>query len=558
MSHDQLPSKETKIQEFIQKEDLPFGADPDEPYPVIAPNVIYAKGRSSPWKGTPAVMKVVQIVNRDGMSIDASKRACRKEAKIMFAARHVHAMHIMTAYFDSSQSINKPRFVIIMGRALGGDLSAYLDPPKRPQERWAGCLIHAIAHIHRLGIRHRDIKPQNVLIDRDEVLLTDFGISHMSLGKTVHTTNDKWNKPRTPDYCAPEVDEGFGRTRGRSADIFSLGAVILEILLSHSYHDTEYKKLKEIMGGVSEGGTYSSRLDAVHRLVSQLIDRLLSPNSAAGSSSGKSVVPVATHWHHELLLICRNMLDGERDRRPSADEIKSCWIDKVVPRAKGHTEHPLACECATVQPDETNEDKLITACRNRQLDEVDKLLSKGTNPNVEGAIHHAALAGHRDVVNTLLQQREAQVNTQDYAGQTALHYAAMNGQGDVIKLLLKNKADVNQVDDQGQSPLHCAATHGSKTNLELLINGGGEADKVAFINTADMDGLTALHHAARKNRKGAVEFLLEQGADKTMADKRTDKTAWNYADERGFKDVAKLLKRWDAKKKKVTSKWKLF
>jgi len=84
-------------------------------------------------------------------------------------------------------------------------------------------LINGVAYAHEAGIRHRDIKPHNILVKSENVLLTDFGISMMDLGTTVPTTIVNRPRARTTEYCAPEVESGH--TRGRSADIFSLGAV---------------------------------------------------------------------------------------------------------------------------------------------------------------------------------------------------------------------------------------------------------------------------------------------------------------------------------------------
>ncbi len=104
-----------------------------------------------------------------------------------------------------------------------GDLGTFLGP-RKPKQRWVGCLIRAVAYIHQRGIRHRDIKPENILVKQDEVFLADFGISQMGLGKTMSTTMPGLDKRRTPSYCAPEVQENRGRSRGRSADIFFPGS----------------------------------------------------------------------------------------------------------------------------------------------------------------------------------------------------------------------------------------------------------------------------------------------------------------------------------------------
>ena len=88
------------------------------------------------------------------------------------------------------------------------------------------CLAQATQYLHKSGLRHKDIKPENALIDsRGYILLTDFGISKKFDENTSHETNSEL--VRTPRYQSPEKYEG--RPRDDSDDVFMLGCVFLEM-----------------------------------------------------------------------------------------------------------------------------------------------------------------------------------------------------------------------------------------------------------------------------------------------------------------------------------------
>ncbi|WP_102692706.1 Stk1 family PASTA domain-containing Ser/Thr kinase [Rummeliibacillus pycnus] len=87
-------------------------------------------------------------------------------------------------------------------------------------------LTSAIAHAHQNQIIHRDIKPQNILMDEDDnVKITDFGIA-MALEDTSFTrTNSVLG---TVHYLSPE--QARGGTATKKSDIYSLGIVLYELL----------------------------------------------------------------------------------------------------------------------------------------------------------------------------------------------------------------------------------------------------------------------------------------------------------------------------------------
>ncbi|KAH5004278.1 hypothetical protein HBI74_229090 [Parastagonospora nodorum] len=85
-----------------------------------------------------------------------------------------------------------------------------------------GCLVTALEYLHHEGIRHKDIKPSNILVNGCNVLFTDFGISRDG-DNTRATTSDN---PRvfTLRYSAPEAAE-----RSFQSNWWSVGCVFLEI-----------------------------------------------------------------------------------------------------------------------------------------------------------------------------------------------------------------------------------------------------------------------------------------------------------------------------------------
>ena len=88
----------------------------------------------------------------------------------------------------------------------------------------------ALAAAHGHGIVHRDIKPDNILLDGERALVSDFGIAHALGGTAQEKLTTTGLIVGTPTYMSPEQIGGSLQIDGRS-DIYSLGCVLYEMLV---------------------------------------------------------------------------------------------------------------------------------------------------------------------------------------------------------------------------------------------------------------------------------------------------------------------------------------
>lgn len=163
----------------------------------------------------------IKVVNTASGSREMYDRF-RREAKT--AAKLSHPNIVPLHAFGDVEGM--PYFV--MGYVRGESLAARLAREGRVPEddalRILSELAQALDHAHRLGVVHRDVKPDNVLLDDEtgRALLTDFGVAKAT--GTGETVTQLGGVLGTPHYMSPEQASGSAAIDGRS-DLYSLGVV---------------------------------------------------------------------------------------------------------------------------------------------------------------------------------------------------------------------------------------------------------------------------------------------------------------------------------------------
>ncbi|KAI9148867.1 LOW QUALITY PROTEIN: Glycogen synthase kinase 1 [Paramyrothecium foliicola] len=390
-------------------------------------------------------------------------------------------------------------------------------------------ILRALAHMHAQGICHRDIKPQNILLDADSgvVKISDFGSAKKLLE----------NEPSVSYICsryyrAPELI--FGATNYTT----KIGCVMAELMLGKplfcgesgidqlveiikvkgtpsreqiramnpNYQDHKFPQIKPYPWAKVFSGADDNALD----LISQLLEYTpILRQSAVGAMA------------HPFFGELRDPNTKLRDPKHGSTQTKNlpslfdftthAWARDVGPLFEGllanlgNAELFLTPELARLSLPTRPGVTSVASEHGFHIASQSRRPGEASTSHPEMTLSEASEKGLVDTVSEILRKGDVGPNLRDSYGRTPLSRAAENGHLAVVKLLVASNADPDVADADKRTPLWWAAQSSHANAVKALLN--------ELSGTRAVDYVELLQRAVADSQLVLIEALIDNHFD---------------------------------------------
>ncbi|KAH7346045.1 kinase-like domain-containing protein [Pyrenochaeta sp. MPI-SDFR-AT-0127] len=290
------------------------------------------------------------------------------EIKIIKTLAHRHIVRYIGSYTDTGH------LGLVISPVADCDLAHYIqqaciDSEKRSTlQMFFGCLATALCYLHGNSIKHSDIKPQNILIYKSDVLITDFGLARDYLDTTSGPTL------LSPRYCSPEV--AAYEARNMSADIWSLGCVFLDMVAALQGYDIDWLRRR-----FENVGTMSTHYHANPQATQEILGHW------EASLNRRDTIPLT--WIRKMILV-------DRSSRPTAAQVLEMITCRDDPDCSATTFCCISCAADDQAVDQNDSVGSLMDIAHNESEHSDQVVvpQRNSRPVLEreSAIHIQSLA----------------------------------------------------------------------------------------------------------------------------------------------------------------------